>query len=124
MATKNQNPENPSEQTQGAVGSKLAEVLARASTGEDATTRQIERLQEQLAKEKDARKEDWFISIVIVLVFFNVLMFTVVTSIFGPVVLLVLQLLILIPLARKLGLQEISQLLDRLLSRVEFKDPS
>ena len=36
----------------------------------------------------------------------------------GPIALLILELLILIPLAKRLGIQEISQLVDKLLNRM------
>lgn len=79
---------------------------------------QIEELQEALANERDARKEERFIFVVLLILLFDVVFFTVMPSFGGPIAILVLQLLILIPLARRMGMEEIAQSVDRVLNRV------
>jgi hypothetical protein len=64
---------------------------------------QISELQEQLAQEKDARMEDRFVFIVAVVILLDVVFFTVMPSFGGPLALLILQLLVLIPLAKRMG---------------------
>ena len=80
---------------------------------------QIEQLQEQLAGERDARKEDQFIFIVICVVLLDVVFFSVLDNFSGPLALLFLQLLVLLPLARKLGMENIEKLIDGFLSRIK-----
>lgn len=79
---------------------------------------QIEELQEALAQEKDARQEDRFIFIVVATILLDVVFFSVLDGLGGPIALLILELLILVPLANKMGMQDIAQLMDRILNRV------
>lgn len=78
----------------------------------------VEELQESLTNERDARREERFVFIVVCVLLFNVVFFTVMPSFGGPLALLVLELLVLVPLAKRMGMQEIAQLLDRVLSGI------
>ena len=62
--------------------------------------------------------EERFIGIVMLLILFNIVFFTLMPSFSGPLVLLVLELIILIPLARRMGMEEIAQMLDRVIGRL------
>lgn len=92
---------------------KPFEVLATS----DVTKKdeQISDLQEQLAYEKDARNEDRFAFIVAVVLLLDVVFFTAMPSFGGPLALLILELLVLIPLAKRMGMQEIAEILSRVL---------
>lgn len=96
----------------------IGALLSRPATPRD---EQIEKLQEDLAKERDARREDQFVFIVIIVLLLDVVFFTVTPSFGGPLALLALELLILIPLANRMGMEEIAKLLDRVLARVTGK---
>ncbi len=78
----------------------------------------IKQLQDDLAQEKDRRREDWFIGIVLFTVLLNVFFFTVIPTLSGPFVLLILELLILFPLAKRLGMEQIAEMIDRILGRM------
>jgi hypothetical protein len=82
---------------------------------------QIEELQESLTQEQDARKEDRFVFIVICVILLDVVFFSVLSSLGGPISLLVLELLILIPLAKRLGMEEIAQIMSQVIGRVVGK---
>lgn len=82
---------------------------------------QIEELQEQLERERDGRNEDRFVGIVCLVLLLDVVFFSVMPTFGGPLALLVLELLILIPLARRMGMQEVAQILDRVLQRMAGK---
>lgn len=82
---------------------------------------QIEELQEQLARERDGRNEDRFVGIVCMVALLDVVFFTVMPTFGGPIALLILELLILIPLARRMGMEEIATLLGRVLDRMVSK---
>lgn len=99
-------------------GNPFAKALSAIPTKQDQL---IEELQEDLAYERDARKEDRFIFIVIVVLIFNIMIFTVMPTFGAPIAILVLELVILIPLAKRMGMQEIAKTLDRVLSRVTAK---
>lgn len=79
---------------------------------------QVQELQESLADERDKRLEDRFIFIVVVTVLLDVVFFSVLDNLGGPLALLILELLILVPLARRMGMEEIAQLMDRVLNRM------
>lgn len=81
----------------------------------------IEELQDQLEAERDGRNEDRFVCIVCLVMLLDVVFFTVMPTFGGPLALLVLELLILIPLAKRMGMQEISQILSSVLNRMAGK---
>ncbi|WP_339760075.1 hypothetical protein [uncultured Hoeflea sp.] len=81
----------------------------------------IEELQEQLEHERDGRKEDRFMGIVCLVLLLDVVFFTVMPTFGGPLALLVLELLILIPLARRMGMEEVAQISSRVLDRLSGK---
>lgn len=78
----------------------------------------IEELQEELTAERDARREDRFVFICVGVLLLDVMVFSVMPNLGGPIAILVLELLILIPLARRLGMEESARLLSRVLDRV------
>ena len=82
---------------------------------------QIQELQNDLAAEKDARQEDRFFFIIIVVILFDIVFFTLMPTFGGPLALLVLQLLILIPLARRMGMEEIAGILNGVITRLAGK---
>jgi hypothetical protein len=82
---------------------------------------QILELQNDLAAERDARNEERFVFIVLVVLLLDVVFFTVMPTFGGPLALLVLELLILIPLARRMGMQEIAQILSSVIDRMAGK---
>ena len=75
------------------------------------------RLQTQLAKEKDLRKEERFVSGFIILVIFNIMFFTVIGGL-SAVTLAIFQLILLVPIARKMGQQEISMIFNKVLNAI------
>lgn len=87
----------------------------------DPRDEQIAELQERLTAEKDARNEERFIFIAVTVILFNVVFFSVMPSFGGPIALLILELLVLIPLASRLGMEEVKQILSRALDRVASK---
>jgi len=82
---------------------------------------QIQELQSQLEYERDGRKEDRFVGIVCLVLLLDVVFFSVMETFGGPLALLVLELLILIPLAKRMGMQEVAQILSRVLHRMAGK---
>jgi TRAP-type C4-dicarboxylate transport system permease large subunit len=82
---------------------------------------QISELQENLAKCQDARREDRFVFIVCIVLLLDVVFFSIMPSFGGPLALLIIQLLILIPLAKRMGMEEIAQILSRVLHRMAGK---
>lgn len=79
---------------------------------------QIERLQTQLNDERDARLEERFVCIVVLVILLDIVFFSIMQNFGGPIALLILELLILIPIARRMGMEEIATMLDRVLDRV------
>lgn len=84
----------------------------------DQDDNQISTLQEQLNYEKDARREERFIYIVLLIVLFDVVFFTVMPNFSGPLVLGILELLIVFPIARRLGMEEICEIVQSVIHRI------
>ena len=97
-------------------GRTLADLLADGIATKQ--EQQIQALQDELQKEKDARREDQFFFIAVTVILFDIVFFTLMPTFGGPVALLILQLLILIPLARRMGLDEIQGLLSGVMNRL------
>lgn len=93
-------------------------LVPPAATKQD---EQIAELQNQLTQERDARREDRFVFIVVGVLLLDVTFFTVMPNFGGPIALLILELLILIPLAHRMGMQEIAEILSRVLHRMAGK---
>ncbi len=93
----------------------IEELLPEEPTQQDEL---LEGLQADIARLTDARREDQFIGIVIIVLLFDIVFFSVMPSFGGPLALLVLELLILIPLAKRMGVEEIATLFDRVLARI------
>jgi hypothetical protein len=89
----------------------------------DITTkdRQIAVLQQQLTEERDARREDKFVFIATVVILLDIVFFSVMPTFGGPLALLILQLLVLIPLAKRMGMEEIAQILSNVIHRMAGK---
>lgn len=84
---------------------------------EETSDKQIEELQTQLEREKDAHKEDVFVCIVVIIMLFDIMIFSVMETSGGPIAILLLQLMILVPLAGRMGVDRIKEMLDGLLTR-------
>lgn len=82
---------------------------------------QISELQKKLEAVRDARREDQFVGIVLIVLLLDVVFFSIMPTFGGPLALLVLELLILIPLARRMGMEEIATILSRVLHRMADK---
>ena len=65
---------------------------------------QIDKLQKALEREQNARKEERFVLLVFVIILFDIAFFTLMPSFGGPIAILVLELIILIPIARRMGI--------------------
>ena len=81
----------------------------------------ISELQSDLVKERDARKEDQFVFLVLIVILLDIVFFSLMPTYGGPIALLVLELLILIPLAKRMGMEEVAQILSRVLNRMAGK---
>ena len=99
--------------------SSFSELLKGAAPSK--ADQQIEELQKELEKERDARREERFIFIVVLTLLLDIILFTFLPSVSGPLAIVTLELLILIPLANRMGVQEIAQMLDRALGRLSGK---
>ena len=82
---------------------------------------QIQELQDELTAEKDARREDRFIFIVVSVILLDIVFFTLMPTFGGPLALLVLELLVLIPLARRMGMEEIATIINGVMNRLAGK---
>ena len=79
---------------------------------------QIEKLQEELTEERDGRREDRFFGIFALVLLLDIILFYVMDSWAAPLAIVILELLFLIPLAKRMGMDEFAQMIDRFLGRL------
>jgi hypothetical protein len=95
---------------------RLFQILAQEEVSQK--DKQIQLLQDSLENEKDKRKEERFIFICVVILLLNVVFFSVLDNFTGPIALIILELLVLIPLARTMGVEEAAKLMSRVIERI------
>ncbi|TXI22296.1 MAG: hypothetical protein E6Q61_09365 [Nitrosomonas sp.] len=93
----------------------LEDILLEEPTVKD---KQIERLQRELDYERDARREERFVCILVLVILLDVVFFSVMSNFGGPIALLILELLILFSLAKRMGMEQIAAILDRVMNRL------
>lgn len=76
---------------------------------------QIAELQSEIVSLKDCVNEDRFVSLLIILILLNVIFFSHTEGWGAPITILVLELILLFILARKLGVEDITNILDKYL---------
>lgn len=76
------------------------------------------KLEDDLEKERDGRKEERFIWILVTTILLNVCFFMSMQSFTGPLIIGLLQLVGFVLVAKKLGMEEVVQLFDRMLSTI------
>ena len=81
----------------------------------------IESLENQLSYEKDARREDRFLFVVGIMIFLNILFLKDASNLGVPIIVLILQLVFLIVVAKRMGSEQLTVLLDRVLDSVAKK---
>lgn len=79
----------------------------------------IGELEESLEREKDQRKEERFLWCLVSVILLNVFVFTSMEgSVFGPLVIGVFEAVALLLLARKLGLEEVTKMVNGLIAMI------
>lgn len=97
------------------------ENAALAAVEPDSKDEAQARLADELEAAKDARKEERFVWIVVVTILIDVMWFADSPNATLPLVVLVLQLIVLVILARRMGIDDVVALIDRLLHTVGSK---
>jgi len=78
----------------------------------------ISNLQDELLSQKEARNEDRFIFTLIIVVLLNVIFFMPLSTWSAPIIISFFEFFLLILYAKKMGMQEIYTLLDRILNKI------
>jgi hypothetical protein len=76
--------------------------------------KQIQELQKSLSEEKTARKQERFYGIVCFVILLDSLLFPPMKSWGGPLSILILELILLVPLARITNVEEVEKLIDQI----------
>lgn len=84
----------------------------------DKQDEQIQNLSKSLTEERDARKEERLLWILVSVILLNVAFFSSMESTLGPLIIGFLQLIALTVVATRLGLEEVVQIIDRLVGFV------
>ena len=75
----------------------------------------LNKLQEELNNERDARREERFMWIVSLVILFDVVVFPIMSTFTGPLIIATFQILILLSIARRMGMQEIVKMMENIL---------
>lgn len=94
--------------------SKKLENLQSTEEIPSAILKAHEHLAEELEREKDRRLEERFLWILVVTLVVDVIVFSNVTHVGGSIVIGVIQILALLILARRMGIEEVSAYIDKL----------
>jgi len=90
-----------------------AEIFEGEVTAED---EKVANLEKRLAEIENARKEDQFLFIAVCVILLDIVFFTVISGL-GALGIVLLELLILIPLASKMGMHEVKEIMNNVLNR-------
>lgn len=91
---------------------------AISKPSDNPTQNSIENLSQALEAERDARMEERFIFILVIMILLDVVFFSVLETWTAPLALVILQIILLLVLARRMGIQEFQILIDRLIGRI------
>lgn len=81
----------------------------------------IAELQDRLESEKDARNEERFIWILVLVLFVDIVAFTQMDNFGGPTAILVIELFLLTVLGKRLGVDDVTVLTNKLLDKLPIK---
>lgn len=87
----------------------------------DPLTEKIDQLEKQLEAERDCRREDRFLALLIITILLDIWMLDKVQNLMVPVIVFVLELMFFIAVAKRLGVQQIAGILDSVLSHFARK---
>lgn len=104
------------EQPKRAIG--IDDIVGADVEDENPLAEKIASLEAQLSEEKDRRLEDRFIGLVVFIIFFDIAVLHGSTNLLLPVVVLILELVILLLLAKRMGSEDMARLIDRILHSV------
>lgn len=102
-----------SEKTTGGAGDSYSRLDEKVPSDGSKRDAQIAELQDENECLKNGRNEDRFIFGVIILILLNVIFFSHTDGWGGPLAVLVLELIVVMILARKLGVEDITNILDK-----------
>lgn len=91
-----------------------------AADGESKTDEQINKLQEMLTRERDGRREDRFMFVAVATILLDICFFSV-TNAGAAVGIILLEVIVLFILARRMGMDEVVEMLSALLRRAGDK---
>ena len=97
----------------------LADLFAEGS--DPGLSEKIAQLERQLESERDCRREDRFVSLVIILILLDIILLNQAQNTAVVIVVFVLELLFLIVVAKRLGVEQIVGILDKLLGHFAKK---
>lgn len=100
------------------VEDEFRKFAEQASTQHSTKDEQIAELESNLQSEKDARLEDRFMFIFLGFILIDIHIFIYLETWGGPIALLILELLFLVVMARRMGVDDITLWLDKTLASV------
>lgn len=81
----------------------------------DQLDEKIDQLEKQLEAEQDRRREDRFLALLIIMMLIDILLLDKSTNITVPVIVFILQIMFLLAVAKRMGIEQIAGLLDKVL---------
>ena len=94
----------------------IGKAFERDTDTDQALVEKIEALEKRLEREQDGRREDRFVCLVIVLMLLDILQLNGAVNVSVGIIVFVLQLVFLLVVAKRMGVEQIAGILDRILN--------
>lgn len=93
------------------------------SKASDPLTEKIAELERELETERDCRKEDRFVALAAGVILLNIHLMGDLEGFALPIIIFILELMILMVVAKRLGIEQIAGVIDKILDHVPKKPP-
>lgn len=97
--------DRPSDEAMDAPGDGNEDLAKLTSEPSSAKSEEVERLSEQLEHERDRRREDWFVFLLISIILVNIHVFSTLDGWGAPIAITLLQLVLLLVAAERFGVK-------------------
>jgi len=94
----------------------IGKAFDKDTDTDQALVEKIEALEARLEREQDARREDRFVCLLIVLMLLDILLLNGAVNVSVGIIVFVLQLVFLLVIAKRMGVEQIAGILDRILN--------
>ncbi|MGR3724512.1 hypothetical protein [Abyssibius alkaniclasticus] len=101
----------------------IEKAFAKDTDTDQALVEKIDALEKSLEREQDGRREDRFVCLLIVFMLLDILLLNGAVNMSVGIIVFVLQLVFLLVVAKRMGVEQIAGILDRILNTFAKRGP-